>query len=113
MDLPYDADVASAMNRVLEAERAARAAIVDCESKMQVSLEQARQERRTILERAQKLIMALHERAARSLERQTAQILGQHEPPGLVAAQVVDSARLQAAIDHLLERLTGSAEDEL
>jgi vacuolar-type H+-ATPase subunit H len=97
------------MNRVLEAERSARGAIGECELKMQGLLEQARQERRNILERAQKRITALHGRAARALERRTAQILGQREAPG--AAQVMDGARLQAAIDNLLVRLTG--EDEL
>lgn len=105
MDSSYDARVADGMNRVLEAERNARGAIANCELQNRVLLEQARQQRRNILERAQKRIMALHVRSARALERRTAQILGQRETQG--AAQVMDSARLMAAIDKLLERLTG------
>lgn len=112
MDMTYDARVADAMNRVLKAERTARAAIADCELKMQASLEQARQVRRTILERAQQRSVALHARAERSLERRTAQILGQREVPEPAAAQVVDGARLQAAIEGVMERLTGATGDE-
>jgi hypothetical protein len=65
-DVRYDASVAGAMNRVLEAERAAQSAIADFELQMHASLEQARQRRRTILERAHERIMALHARAARA-----------------------------------------------
>jgi hypothetical protein len=59
-DLPYDAQVATAMNRVLAAEQTARSAIAECEQQMQASLEHARQQRRTILERARARITALH-----------------------------------------------------
>jgi vacuolar-type H+-ATPase subunit H len=114
MDLPYDARVAGAMNRVLEAERAAQSAIADCERKVQALLEQARQRRRTILERAHDRIMALHSRATRSLERQTAHILGRPREashPALV--QGAEDARLHAALERLVERLTGASEDEL
>jgi vacuolar-type H+-ATPase subunit H len=110
MDPSYDARVSHAMNGVLEAERNARGAISDCELKMQALLEQARQQRRNILERAQERIMTLHGRAARSLEQRTAQLVGRRETHE--AAQAEDSARLHAAIDRLLERLTGNAEDE-
>jgi hypothetical protein len=112
MEMTDDVRVADAMNRVLEAERAARAAIADCELRMQASLEQARQVRRSILERAQQRIAALHTRAARSLEPRTARVLGQHEPPDFASARVVDSAQLRAAIEGLIERITGAARDE-
>jgi vacuolar-type H+-ATPase subunit H len=113
MDLPYDARVAGAMNRVLEAERAAQAAIADCERRMQASLEQARQRRRNILERAHDRIMALHARAAGSLERQAAQIFAtsrEASDPALVRG--ADDSRLHAALERLAERLTGDTPDE-
>src|SRR5271165_4158320 len=114
MDLPYDAQVAGAMNRVLDAERAAQSAIADCERKMLALLEQARQRRRTILEHAHDRIMALHSRATRSLERQTAQILARPRvAPDPALAQGAEDARLHAALEKLVERLTGAAQDEI
>ena len=113
MDLPYDARVAGAMNRVLEAERAAQSAIAECERKTRALLEQARERRRTILERAHDRIMVLHSRAARSLERQTARILTtsrEASDPALV--QGADGARLHTALERLAERLTGDTPDE-
>ncbi len=114
MDLPYDAQVVGAINRVLEAERAAQSAIADCEQNTQALLEQARQRRRMILERARDRTMVLHSRVTRSLERQTAQILGRprevSDPPGVQGAQ---DARLHAALERLVERITGAAEDEI
>lgn len=107
-----DERVAQAMNRVLEAERSARAAIAECEVRMQASLEQARQVRRTILERAQRRIAALHIRTERSLERRTAQPPERHAASDPAAAPVVESAHLQAAIDAVIERLTGVARGE-
>ena len=112
--LRYDARVAGAMNRVLEAERAARSAITDCELKMQATLELARQQRRTILERARARIMALHARAARTLGERTAQILERHgEAPDPGAAPDANGARLKAAVESLVVRLTRPAEDGL
>ena len=56
------------MDRVLEAERLARSAIAECEKQCHESLEQARRERRAVLERAQQRIITLHTRAARALD---------------------------------------------
>ena len=109
----YDARIAEAMNRVLEAERAAQAAIIDCEQQQQVSLEHARQQRRSILDRAHARVMALHERATRGLEQRTAQILAQQgEAPRAAAEPTADSAHLQAAMERLVERLTSVAEED-
>jgi hypothetical protein len=95
------------MDRVLEAERNAQLAIADCEQRMQDALENARQQRRTILERAHARIVALQVRAARALELRTARIREQQEKPaGEGAAQDQDRAQLRAAIDRLIERLT-------
>jgi vacuolar-type H+-ATPase subunit H len=112
-DVRYDASVAGAMNRVLEAERAAQSAIADFELQMHASLEHARQRRRTILERAHERIMALHARSVRSLEQRTAQILTeQAHAPNPVAAREADGAHLQAAIERLVERLMRLTEEE-
>lgn len=113
VDLRYDARVAGAMNRVLEAERSAQSTIADCEQQMLESLEHARQQRRSILERAHGRIMALHARAARTLEQRTTQVREQHgEAPDPVAAQGADRAHLQAAIEGLVERLTRVADED-
>lgn len=113
-DAEYDTRVARAIDRVLEAERAAQSAIGECEKQTQESLEHARQQRRSILERAQKLIVALHTRAARTFDRQAAQI---HQQPGKTvpgaAAQQADRARPLAAIERLADRLIGVGNEEI
>ncbi len=109
----YEAGVADAMDRVLEAERAARAAIADCEREVQAALEHARQQRRSILQRAHDRIMALHERAAQTLDEQIEGMLKQNAPgPGLATAPRANDGRLRAALEGLVERLTGRAEGE-
>jgi len=110
----YEASVADAMNRVLEAERAARSAIADCERELQEALERARQQRRTILQRAHDRIMALHERAARTLDERVADILKQNaQGADLATAPRADDGRLHAALEGLVERLTQRTEGEL
>jgi hypothetical protein len=52
VNAPDDA-IARAMNRVLEAERAAHAAVEECERACAEILERARHQRRSILDRAQ------------------------------------------------------------
>jgi len=113
MDMTSDARIAEAMNRVLEAERAAGIAIAECERKMQALHEQARQTHRTILERAQQRIVALHARAEHRLERRAAQILSSREAPAARGGQAVDEAWLQAAIEVVMERITGAGRDQL
>jgi hypothetical protein len=96
------------MDRVLESEREAAAAIAEQERRCSEQLEQARQRRRAILERAQARIVALHTRAAMALTRRTADIAEQ-------ATRSVQSAsegcgpteRWQGALERLLARLTG------
>ena len=113
MDLRYDARVAGAMNRVLEAERSAQSAVADCEQRMLASLEHARQQRRTILQRAHERIMALQARVAGALGQRTSQIREQHGGAlESAAVQGADRARLQAAIERLAERLTCVADGD-
>jgi vacuolar-type H+-ATPase subunit H len=108
-----DTRIAHAIDRVLEAERAAQSAIADCEQQGQESLEGARQQRRAILERAQQRIVALHTRAARALEQRLAQVREQQarRVAGAVA-QTTDTARMLGAIEKLVDRLL-SADEEM
>ncbi len=109
----YDARIADAMNRVLEAERAAQSAIIECEQQQQVALEHARQQRRSILDRAHARVMALHARATRGLEQRTAEILAQQGgAPRASAEPGADNAHLKAAMERLVERLTSGAEED-
>ena len=112
-DLPYDAQVAAAMDRVLAAEQAARAAIADCDQQMQAALEHARQQRRAILERSRTRITALHVRAAHALGERTAQALGERaDSMSPAIAQADLSEHLQAALHALAEHLTQTSDEE-
>ena len=96
-----------AMDRVLQAERDALAAIADCERHSAGELEQARQQRRTILERTQARIVALHTRAVQALERRAAEILEKHLRSATAAVeQLADPGRRRAALERLAARLT-------
>jgi hypothetical protein len=107
-ELPYDARVAAAMNRVLEAETSARAAIADCETEMRALLEHARQRRRNILERAHDRIMTLHARTERAVLQRTSRMLEQSmQPPVDVPAQGARDAHFEASIGALVEGLIG------
>jgi hypothetical protein len=111
-DAPDDGGVAHAIDRVLDAEHIAQAAIADCEKQGLESLEQARQQRRSILERAQQRVVALHIRAARALEQRVAQV---REPHGRTVAGTmapeIDHTRVQAAINKLADRLIGNGDE--
>jgi vacuolar-type H+-ATPase subunit H len=69
-----DRTVADAINRVLEVERAASAAIVEAELTAKVTIEAAREARRRILERARQRVMRMHERAEVRLATRLAQL---------------------------------------
>ena len=105
-----DDAIARAMNSVLESESAARAAVAECERSCAEVLEQARQQRRSILDRAQSRIVALHARAARRLEIQAADLTEQRrKAAALMAEQLSDPARRRTAIERLAARLTAIA----
>ncbi len=112
-NVPHDLRVAQAMDRVLEAERAAQSAIVDCEKQGQALLEQARQQRRDILQRAHDRIVALHTRAAHAFELKVVQVRQQNDRPVPdTFVQYADEARLQAAIEKLADRLLVGGDEE-
>lgn len=104
---PSEVAATAAMDRVLQAERDALAAVAECERLAAAEIEQARQRRRTILERTQARIVALHARAAQALERRAAEILERHLRSATAEArQLADPERRQRALERLAERLT-------
>lgn len=102
-----DADslATEAMNRVLESERRAEATIAECERRCSEQLEQARAQRRAILERAQARTVALHTRAARALQKRSAQIMeeGRKAAAGVGADDAPE--RREAALQQLISQL--------
>ena len=103
-----DALVVRAMDRVLESERAAQAALAECEWNCNQLLERSREQRRAILERAHTRIVTLHTRAAKALELRTAEIVEQRrQTAAATTAQQSDLARLSDALQRLATELTG------
>ena len=101
------AGVARAMDRVLQAERAAQAAVAECERICADILERARQQGRATLERAQMRIVALHARAAKGLDLRAAALTEERRKAAAVAvAELSDSNRRSAALERLAARLT-------
>jgi len=104
---PAEVAATAAMDRVLQAERDALAVVAECERLSAAELEQARQRRRTILERTQARIVALHARAAQALERRAAEILERHLRSATAEVeQLADPQRRQVALERLVARLT-------
>ena len=102
-----DVRVAHAMDRVLECEHAAEAAVAECEHACADILDRAREQGRAILERAQARIVALHTRAAKGLERRAAQIAEQRRKSAAATIRLLsDPARRSAAIERLAAQLT-------
>lgn len=102
-----DALAAQAIDGVLEAERDARAAVAACEQAGSKVLEAARQQARSIAERAQARAVALHGRAAKNLE-QCAEALMQQGVKSAADAvrQLSDPARLDIALERVAAQLT-------
>src|ERR1700690_3791859 len=103
-----DMHVARAMERVLEAERAAQSAITDCDAQGQKSLECARRQARRILEHGHERIIALHTKAASSLEQQQASHHQNADPTSAIAARQGDLVRFETAIARLADSLVGT-----
>jgi len=103
-----ESSVAQAIDRVLESEQAAQAAVESCRHECDAALERARQQRRSILERAQARIAALHARAAAALARRTAEIIeAQRHLAAQTTEQLADTAHRRAALERLAAQLTG------
>ena len=108
----HDSLIARAIDRVLDAERAARQDVADCEAQTRDWLEQARQRRRALMERARLRTVALHMRTAKAVAAREQALLEQEQRAASEsAARLADHQRLQAALDELVEHLTGESPD--
>jgi hypothetical protein len=106
-DAGSDALAAQAMNRVLEAERDAQAALTACERAGSTVLEGARQTARGIVERAQARTVALHGRAAKNLELCAAALMERRMKSAAEAVrQLSDPGRLSVALERVAAQLT-------
>lgn len=109
--LPPEAPIARAFDHALEAEHAAELAVAECERQTAEHLEEARRQRRFILERAQARIVALHGRAARAAEVRCAEIAEKHRQASLEVLDAPDHRERQAAaLERLVARLTTPAD---
>jgi vacuolar-type H+-ATPase subunit H len=102
-----DPQAGQAIERVLEAERAAQAAVAECERAGSVVLEAARQRARGIVERAQARTVALHGRAAKKVERCAAAIMEQRmKTAAEEVKQLSDPDWLRLALERVAAQLT-------
>jgi hypothetical protein len=106
-DASRDSAAAQAIDRVLEAEREAQAAVAACERAGSEVLEAARHRARSILERAQARTVALHGRAAKKLELCAAGLMEERMKTAAEAVkQLSDPGRLGVALERVAAQLT-------
>jgi hypothetical protein len=103
-----DRTVADAIERVLEAERAAEAAVAQAEAAAKAAIDAAREHRRQILDQARRRVARLHESAQPRLARRLAAI------EATVPGGALDASALRAVADAALAavaaRLTSADE---
>ena len=105
-----DPPAAQAIDRVLEAERDAQAAVAACERAGSMVLEASRQRARSIFERAQARTVALHGRAAKTLERCAATLMEQRMKTAAEAVkQLSDPGQFGVALERVAVQLTTEA----
>ena len=100
-------DVATAMNRVLEAEREALAELEACRSEADRTLEAARREARAVLERAERIARDIHgrtERLAAARAKRLTEAAAQED------ARPAAADPLAAALERLAARMTGAGD---
>lgn len=109
-EVERDPVAAQAIERVLQAERAAEAAVAACEGAGSKVLETARQRARGIVERAQARTVALHGRAARKVDARAAALMEQRMKSAAEAVkELSDPARLGVALEAVAAQLTTEA----
>lgn len=102
-----EAQLARAIDRALEFERAARAAVMDCERQCAESVQRALDRRRAILERARLRIVALHARCTEALERRLAAAASEDGQKSAAAlAKLSDPLQRRRALERLAAALT-------
>ena len=105
-----DPAAAQAIDRVLEAERAAQAAVAACERAGSKVLDAAREQARGIFDRAQARTVALHGRAAKKLEQCAAAFMEERMKAAAEAVkQLSDPGRLGVALERVATQLTTEA----
>ncbi|WP_127477975.1 hypothetical protein [Sulfurivermis fontis] len=99
-----------AMNRVLEAERAALAAIAECTTRAANLIEAAQQQARRIHRRTDSRISQVHAHCALALGRQVELLLQQEaENASATVPDAVIQEVLAAAVERLAQSLTDDA----
>jgi hypothetical protein len=105
-----DPPAAQAIDRVLEAERDAQAAVAACERAGSMVLEASRQRARSIFERAQARTVALHGQAAKTLELCAAALMEQRMKAAAEAVkQLSDPGQFGVALERVAVQLTTEA----
>jgi hypothetical protein len=105
-----DPPAAQAIDRVLEAERDAQAAVAECERAGSMVLEASRQRARSIFERAQARTVALHGQAAKTLELCAAALMEQRMKAAAEAVkQLSDPGQFGVALERVAVQLTTEA----
>ncbi|HTC53914.1 MAG TPA: hypothetical protein VK700_18420 [Steroidobacteraceae bacterium] len=109
-----DPAAGQAIERVLEAERDAQAAVAQCERAGTLLLDAARQRARGIIERAQARTVALHGRAGQKVERCAAAIMEQRMKSATEEVkQLSDPALLRLALERVAAQLTSEAASDV
>jgi len=108
------APVADAMDRVLEAEHAARQSVAECERQTSEAVARAREQRGRVLERARARAAAVRARAEDALRTLARGASEAHErAAAAMIERLSDPARRAAALDRLVTRLIdGESERE-
>lgn len=110
VDAAATAPVDEAIARVLEAERAARAAVAQCVEDAEAMRQAARARAQAIAERAAERAAVVHRRADASIRARIEELnrerTGLQQPPGPGAEE---PRRLARALDRLADELAGGA----
>lgn len=106
-DASADLLAQQAIERVLEAEREARAAVEDCEAQAARLVAEARQGARRIAERADARIDALRAAARTRFAAERARLNAEGQRVAPMAPQT--EVRMAAAVEELAARLSGGA----
>ena len=102
---PTDADrIDAAINRVLEREREARAAIAECQERANALLGDARRKAQRIEARGEERVAAMHAICDRSVAQAIAALLGQR-PPVTADLSPEQVRRLDVAIEVLADEV--------
>lgn len=107
------ADPDNPIDRILAAERAAEARILDCRERNEARLDGARVLARRIMERANQRITAIHVRCKNSVAARSDDLWREAAFPGNDASlAAAHPGYLETAVERLAARLTGGGGDD-